>query len=60
MVVEGGLTYVNFILRTTFYIRIDADNFYIATKEGQNIDCRRDGEMLIYTMDMLVMSDFDF
>ncbi|VIO99537.1 Uncharacterized protein BM_BM7303 [Brugia malayi] len=40
--------------KTTFYIRIGAENFYIATKEGQNIECRRDDEMLIYTIDMLI------
>lgn len=47
------------VLRTTFYIRIGAENFYIATKEGQNIECRRDDEMLTYTIDMLVTFDLD-
>ncbi|VDD88587.1 unnamed protein product [Enterobius vermicularis] len=38
----------------TFYIRIDADSFYITTKEGQRMDCWRDENMLISGVEVLV------
>ncbi|VDN33902.1 unnamed protein product [Gongylonema pulchrum] len=42
--------------KTTFYIRIGTEDFEVATKEGQSIECRRDEEMLIHTIDMLICS----
>uniref|UniRef100_A0A0N5AFA6 Mediator of RNA polymerase II transcription subunit 17 n=1 Tax=Syphacia muris TaxID=451379 RepID=A0A0N5AFA6_9BILA len=38
----------------TFYIRIDADSFYIITKEGQRMNCWRDENMLINTVEVLI------
>uniref|UniRef100_F1KYR9 Mediator of RNA polymerase II transcription subunit 17 n=1 Tax=Ascaris suum TaxID=6253 RepID=F1KYR9_ASCSU len=44
----------DYIGKTTFYIRIEGDEFYVMTKEGQRIDCRRDEEMLTYTIEYLI------
>ncbi|VDM25949.1 unnamed protein product [Toxocara canis] len=46
----------DYIGKTTFYIRIEADEFYVMTKEGQRIDCRRDEQMLTYTIECQVCS----
>ncbi|MFH4975928.1 hypothetical protein AB6A40_002637 [Gnathostoma spinigerum] len=43
----------DYIGKVTFYIRIDSEEFYVTTKEGQRMDCRRDENMLKYTLQYL-------
>lgn len=40
--------------KSTFYVRVDSDEFHVSTKEGQIIDCRRDEDLLIHTVEYLV------